>query len=312
MEGKHRIVNTPGNITIPCYNCGGSGRIDLSSINRYPVKCSRCQGTGKISRPSLTENERRIYGVKYNPGVSAKEAIEGFRELGEAISEQRREAIKHPDWVQRVFTDETREAENPEEFSEPMFKPEWIKAAKEAEGRPSFDDTFMEIAGIVAKRGTCPRLKVGSVIAVDNRIIATGYNGSPAGLPHCTEVGCLEKCPSCRGTGQVPDTGWVATCGTCKGTGKAGGCKRTTHAEANALIQCARMGATPEGGTIYVTHRPCVACAGLIITAGLRRVVWQQDYKSDGLEDEVIRMFHTAGLSVEVSTDGANKAKAKA
>lgn len=231
---------------------------------------------------------------KYNPGVSAKETIEGFRELGEAISEQRREAIKHPDWVQRVFTDETRE--------------------KEAEGRPSFDDTFMEIAGIVAKRGTCPRLQVGSVIAVDNRIIATGYNGSPAGLPHCSEVGCLQSpCDLCYGKGVWeligrPDN--AETCQKCKGTGKAGGCKRTTHAEANALIQCARSGSSPVGGVMYITHRPCVACAGLIITAGLRRVVWQQAYKSDGLEDEVIKMIHNAGISVEVSTNGADSPEA--
>ena len=169
--------------------------------------------------------------------------------------------------------------------------------------RPSFDATFMEIAGVVAKRGTCPRLQVGSVITVDNRIIATGYNGSPAGLPHCSEVGCLfEKCPVCQGRGTreaYPMAPTAIRCGYCGGKGEAGGCKRTTHAEANALIQCARMGASPEGGRIYVTHRPCVNCAGLIITAGITAVIYAGDYKTDGLEDPVTRMFMAAGIELE-------------
>lgn len=139
--------------------------------------------------------------------------------------------------------------------------------------RPSFDAVFMRTAQLMAERGTCPRLKVGAVITVDNRIIATGYNGAPAGLPHCSEVGCLIV---------------------------QGSCKRTTHAEANALIQCAKFGHGCAGGTLYVTHRPCVACAGLIITAGIRRVIWETAYDSDKAGEDVFRMFHQAGVEAIV------------
>lgn len=195
--------------------------------------------------------------------------------------------------------------------SEPSAPDDLVKATtyayrylKGSNARPSFDATFMEIAGVVSKRGTCPRLRVGSVITVDNRIIATGYNGSPAGLPHCSEVGCLQSpCDLCHGKGVWeligrPDN--AETCQKCKGTGKAGGCKRTTHAEANALIQCARMGASPEDGSIYVTHRPCVACAGLIITAGISAVMYAGEYGTDGLDDEVTDMLQAAGVEVRI------------
>jgi dCMP deaminase len=176
--------------------------------------------------------------------------------------------------------------------------------------RPTFSQTFMTIAKAVAERGTCPRLKVGAVLATrDNRIIATGYNGSPAGLPHCTEVGCLRQdCQRCKGDGvwhldtmdmhgyTTREVRFDTQCPLCKGGGKEGGCKRTTHAEANALIQCARLGHATEGATLYVTHRPCVACAGLIITAGIYRVEWSHNYKTDGLANDVTGMLASAGV----------------
>ena len=193
----------------------------------------------------------------------------------------------------------SREAEPPYPPTIPgsLAAEDWSKA------RPSFDQTFMDIAGIVAKRGTCPRLQVGSVIAVDNRIIATGYNGSPSGLPHCTEIGCLltrgeKACLFCKGTGKYGyDNSYP--CHHCQGTGKVaeGGCKRTTHAEANALIQCAKMGSSPVGGIMYITHRPCVACAGLIITAGIAGICWGGEYRSDGVEEAVLEMFDLAGVA---------------
>lgn len=121
-------------------------------------------------------------------------------------------------------------------------------------GRPSWDEYFMDIARQVARRSTCPRAAVGSIIVKDRRILTTGYNGSPMGLPHCTEVGCL-----------IID----------------GHCVRTLHAEQNAIIQAALHGVSVNESTIYVTHQPCLNCAKMIINAGIRRVVYAGDYPDD-------------------------------
>lgn len=117
----------------------------------------------------------------------------------------------------------------------------------------------MSIAVQVAKRSTCDRAHVGAVIVRDRRILTTGYNGSPAGLPHCDDVGHL-----------LVD----------------GHCVRTLHAEQNAIIQAAYLDVSVQGGTIYVTHQPCLTCAKMIINAGIRRVVYAGDYP-----DNLARQF---------------------
>ena len=117
--------------------------------------------------------------------------------------------------------------------------------------RPSWDEYFMQITFQVAKRSTCPRAAVGAVIVRDKRILTTGYNGAPANLPHCTEVGCL----------MVNDH-----------------CVRTLHAEQNAIIQGALHGVDVSHSTIYVTHQPCLVCAKMIINAGIERVVYAGQY----------------------------------
>ncbi len=120
--------------------------------------------------------------------------------------------------------------------------------------RPSWDQYFMGIAFEVAKRSTCNRAKVGTIIVRDKRILTTGYNGSPAGLPHCTEAGCL----------MVGDH-----------------CVRTLHAEQNAIIQAALHGVSVAGGTVYVTHQPCLTCAKMIINAGITRVIYHGRYADE-------------------------------
>ena len=120
--------------------------------------------------------------------------------------------------------------------------------------RPSWDDYFMQITFQVARRSTCPRAAVGAVIVRDKRILTTGYNGSPTGLPHCTDAGCL----------MVNDH-----------------CVRTLHAEQNAIIQGALHGVDVSGSTIYVTHQPCVVCAKMIINAGIERVVYAGHYPDE-------------------------------
>lgn len=120
--------------------------------------------------------------------------------------------------------------------------------------RPSWDDYFMQITYQVARRSTCPRATVGAVLVRDKRILTTGYNGAPTGLPHCTEVGCLMVNSHCV---------------------------RTLHAEQNAIIQGALHGVDVSGSTLYVTHQPCLVCAKMIINAGIRRVVYAGHYPDE-------------------------------
>lgn len=115
------------------------------------------------------------------------------------------------------------------------------------------DEMLMRVAAVVSQRGTCLRAQVGAVIARDGRIIATGYVGSPAGLPHCIDVGCDAS--------------------------EYSGCIRTVHAEANAIAFAARNGIATEQAILYCTHSPCGVCAKLIINAGIHLVMFEQYYR---------------------------------
>jgi dCMP deaminase len=128
--------------------------------------------------------------------------------------------------------------------------------------RPSWDEYFMELARVIARRSTCLRRQIGALLVRDKRILATGYNGAPAGLPHCDEVGCRRDqlgIPS----GQRPDL-----------------C-RALHAEQNAIIQAALHGVNTRDSVLYCTHQPCVICAKMLINAGVVRAVYEGDYPDD-------------------------------
>lgn len=124
--------------------------------------------------------------------------------------------------------------------------------------RPSLDVVLLDVARTIARRGTCSRLHVGAVVAVDGRICATGYNGAPHGLPHCDH-------PPDESEPRAAD---AATCTT------------SVHAEANAVAFAARHGVSIEGATLYGTHTPCVHCAMLLVNAGIVRVVCATRYRS--------------------------------
>lgn len=133
--------------------------------------------------------------------------------------------------------------------------------------RLSWDQYFLMITRQVAERSTCKRAKVGAVIVRDKNILATGYNGSPAGLPHCTEVGCLiyeSRTPS----GEVEEN-----------------CFRTIHAEINAIAQAAKNGASIRDADIYITHTPCIHCFKVVINTGIRRVFFEKPYKLPTIEE---------------------------
>ncbi len=137
--------------------------------------------------------------------------------------------------------------------------------------RLGWDQYFMQICRVVATRSTCNRAAVGAVIVKNRTILATGYNGSPAGLPHCTEVGCLVY------TSSTPDGGVEENC------------FRTIHAEINAIAQAARNGVSIADSHVYITHSPCIHCLKTLINTGIRRVCFEKPYKLDRVE-ELVRL----------------------
>jgi dCMP deaminase len=134
--------------------------------------------------------------------------------------------------------------------------------------RPSWDDYFLEISAVVAKRSTCLRRHVGAVIVRDKQIISTGYNGAPSGIRHCSEVGCL------RERLHVPSGERHELC-------------RGLHAEQNAIIQAALHGVSTRGATLYCTNHPCSICAKMLINAGIIRIVVNGNYH-DPLSEEML------------------------
>ncbi len=125
----------------------------------------------------------------------------------------------------------------------------------------------MNLAVQAATRSTCPRKHVGAVIVRDKAVLATGYNGSLRGLPHCTDVGCLIENDHCV---------------------------RTVHAEANAILQAARHGVGIDGADIYVTASPCWECFKLIANAGIRRVLYGEFYR----DERILEYAREAGIEL--------------
>jgi dCMP deaminase len=121
----------------------------------------------------------------------------------------------------------------------------------------------MGSALLFAQRGTCSRAQVGAVISVGSRILVSGYNGAPAGMPHCDHISC-----SCA-TNLIQH----------RYCPQHSPCTRAVHAEANALAFAARYGVCVEGATLHTTRVPCLTCAGLIINSGIRRVVWGEEHR---------------------------------
>ena len=135
--------------------------------------------------------------------------------------------------------------------------------------RPTWDSYFINIALAVAERSTCDRAHVGAVLVRDKRILTTGFNGSPSGLPHCDADGHL-----------LVD----------------GHCVRTIHAETNAIIQAALHGVSTKGATCYVTHFPCINCAKTLINAGICEIVYVNDYRID---EHALQFINNVGVELK-------------
>lgn len=112
----------------------------------------------------------------------------------------------------------------------------------------------MSIAERAAELSTCDRAHVGCCLVKDSHVVATGYNGSIPGQPHCEDVGCL-----------VVDNHCVAT----------------IHAEQNAILDCARRGVSTVGAVLYITHFPCMLCTRFILAAGIKKVIYLHDYRNE-------------------------------
>ncbi|HLR54664.1 MAG TPA: ComE operon protein 2 [Pseudogracilibacillus sp.] len=138
--------------------------------------------------------------------------------------------------------------------------------------RISWEQYFMAQAQVVALRSTCTRLMVGAIIVRENRIISSGYNGSVADGDHCIDNGCY-----------LVD----------------GHCVRTVHAEANAILQCAKFGVETNNTVLYVTHFPCLQCTKQLIQAGIKKIYYEKDYRNHEL---AIQLLQESQVEIEQVT----------
>ncbi len=150
--------------------------------------------------------------------------------------------------------------------------------------KPKFDDIFMELAINLARRSHCVRAQVGAVLVNDTRIISIGYNGPPAGTHNCDEEFGEEGCPR----------------------DSKGSCSLALHAEQNAILYATKNGANVEGSTLYVTLSPCIACARVIYSMKIRKVLYLNsyaEYKGIGVDEgvEFLRKFGTEVIKYERS-----------
>lgn len=137
--------------------------------------------------------------------------------------------------------------------------------------RPNWDEYFLEMVDFVGRRGTCDRGQAGAIIVKDKRILATGYVGSPIGLPHCDEAGHE-----------------MYTVTQEDGT-QSRHCIRTAHAELNAIANAARFGVAIDGSVLYCKMFPCYVCAKTIINSGVKKVVAMKDYHASKRSKEIFK-----------------------
>jgi dCMP deaminase len=134
--------------------------------------------------------------------------------------------------------------------------------------RPSREQVLMDIAKAVSSRATCRRRSVGAVVARNSRVIITGYNGPPAGTPHCDLFCDMDN-----------------------------HCTRSLHAEENLIAFAARYGTSLEGTQLYITLEPCIKCARLILAAGISEVIFQDSYLPSGVSDG-FRLLSDSGVTI--------------
>ncbi len=144
--------------------------------------------------------------------------------------------------------------------------------------KPSFDEIYMDLASKLALRSHCVKAQVGAVLTKDTRIVSLGYNGPPAGTHNCDIEWPEEGCPR----------------------DSKGSCSLALHAEQNAILYATKNNVSMEGATLYVTLSPCIACARVIFTIGIKKVYFKDSYASfKGLKnDEGVDFLRRFGVEV--------------
>ena len=145
--------------------------------------------------------------------------------------------------------------------------------------KPSFDEIYMDLAVNLARRSHCVKAQVGAVLTKDTRIISLGYNGPPAGTHNCDIEWPGVGCP----------------------TDSKGSCSLALHAEQNAILYAAKNNVQLEGATLYVTLSPCIACARVIFSLGIKKVVYLNSYAEfkKVLADEGVEFLRKFGVKTE-------------
>jgi len=149
--------------------------------------------------------------------------------------------------------------------------------------RLSWDEYFMQIAQSAQARSNCIRDSVGAVIVKEKRIIATGYNGTPAGITNCVDGGCKRCSDRHANILKTNERKDLCIC---------------VHAELNALLQSAYHGASTKGATLYCTIAPCLQCAKAIINAGIAEVIYKHPHTTEGIDNKGIDLLSKAGVKV--------------
>ncbi|MFN2362795.1 MAG: cytidine/deoxycytidylate deaminase family protein [Halarsenatibacteraceae bacterium] len=145
--------------------------------------------------------------------------------------------------------------------------------------RPDWDEYFMEMAELAAKRATCLRRKVGAVLVKNKKVLATGYNGAPMDIEHCETAGCL------REEMNVPSGERHEIC-------------RGVHAEQNLVAQAAIHGVKTEDSTVYCTHQPCIICTKILINAGVKKIYFKNSY-SDEFAEKLLEQSNVEFIKYE-------------
>lgn len=156
------------------------------------------------------------------------------------------------------------------------------------DNRPDWHEYFMAVAKLISTRSTCNSRPTGAILVKNRRILATGYNGSPSGAPHCRGTFNPDGTPYCHSRHMgVGDSAKYNYC-------------RSSHAEANAVAQAARLGIAVEGATVYVTLAPCIICTKLLAAARIEEVYYEHDYESsDRTRDDYWQsIFRESGIRV--------------
>lgn len=135
-----------------------------------------------------------------------------------------------------------------------MFKT--IKNSIDKNTRMDWPNYFMSIAHLSASRSSCNRLHVGCVLVKDNHIISSGYNGFLAGHPHISRVRNNHE-------------------------------QATVHAEQNCIADCSKRGISTDNATAYITHYPCINCCKILLASGIKKIIYDEDYKNDELVSEL-------------------------